>query len=252
MELERGGIVVIEDAAHACGSLYRDRKIGGLDRSAATCFSFQAVKNLAVGDGGMVTTDRVEVASALRRLRWVGIDKSTWDRTEVAAMEMESGIRRFAAYGWYYEVSELGYKYHMNDIAAAIGIVQLGKLDAANERWRAIAARYSDAFSSVEWIETPVKRAYTTSATHNYVIKTEHRDALNLHLRDREVATGVHYMPIHLQPHYRGRQHGPLPVAEHVWTRLLTLPLYPSLLDSEVDYVVESTIALPAVRGDGA
>lgn len=242
---EEKGIAVIEDAAHACGSSYGGRKIGGLERSALTCFSFQAVKNLAVGDGGMVTTNRVEVATALRRLRWVGIDKSTWDRTEEATMEIESGIRRFAHYGWYYEVSELGYKYHMNDIAAAIGLVQLRKLDAANERRRALATRYSKALSGVEWIETPVEKPYTTSATHNYVIKTPFRDELNLHLRDRDIATGVHYMPIHLQPHYRNRPHGPLPVAERVWTKLLTLPLYPSLLDTDVDDVVESILALP-------
>ena len=247
---DQHGVAVIEDAAHACGSLYRGRKIGGLERSWATAFSFQAVKNLSVGDGGMITTDHVEVVTALRRLRWVGIDKSTWDRTEEATMEIESGIRRFARYGWYYEVDDLGYKYHMNDIAAAIGLVQLGKLDAANDRRRDLASRYSAALDGVDWIETPVEKPFTRSATHNYVIKTARRDELNVHLRECEIATGVHYMPIHLQPYYRGRHHESLPVAESVWTRLLTLPLYPDLRDSDVDYVVESILALPSREGN--
>ena len=242
------GIAVIEDAAHACGSSYKGAMVGGLERSAITAFSFQAVKNLSVGDGGMITTNRLEIAAVLRRLRWVGIDKSTWDRTEEATMELESGIRRFARYGWYYEVSELGYKYHMNDIAAAIGLVQLAKLDAANERRRALAGRYTAGFAGVPWVETPVTSENTVSATHNYVIKTPYRDRLNTYLRDKEIATGVHYMPIHLQPYYRARSHGPLPVAERVWTQLLTLPLYPDLTDDEVDYVIESVMSLPDAR----
>lgn len=237
---DANGLAVIEDAAHACGSAYRGDRIGGLARTAATCFSFQAVKNLAVGDGGMVTSNRVEVVHALRRLRWVGIDKSTWDRTEHATMELETGTRRFAEYGWYYEVHELGYKYHMNDIAAAIGLVQLGKLEGANARRREIAQRYNRAFSDLDWLATPVLRDYALSATHNYAIKTRFRDDLNLHLRDCGIASGVHYMPIHLQPYYRQRKRVVLPTAERMWTNLLTLPLYPGLSDSQVDYVIES------------
>ena len=239
------GIAVIEDAAHACGSSYKGDMVGGLDRSAVTTFSFQAVKNLSVGDGGMITTNRLEIASDLRRLRWLGIDKSTWDRTEEATMEIESGIRRFAQYGWYYEVSELGHKYHMNDIAATIGLVQLGKLDSSNDRRRALACRYNERFAGTPWIETPVVKDYTLSATHNYVIKSAYRDDLNTYLRGKGIATGVHYMPIHLQPYYRRRAHGPLPVAEQVWTRLLTLPLYCDLTDDEVDYVIDSVLSLP-------
>lgn len=237
---EDHGIPVIEDAAHACGTTYDGQRVGGLGRTVMTCFSFQAVKNLAVGDGGMVTTNRVDLWQTLRRLRWVGIDKSTWDRTEEATMELESDIRRYASYGWYYEVHDLGFKYHMNDISAALGLAQLEKLERGNERRRAVAARYNQGFAGVDWLTTPVELPYTRSATHNYVIQTDLRDEINLGLKERDIATGVHYMPLHLQPYYRKRSHTSLPVAESVWTRLLTLPLYPGLTDEEADLVVDA------------
>ena len=239
-------LLVIEDAAHACGTEYKGRKVGGLDRSHATCFSFHAVKNLATGDGGMITFGRDDLVRKLSRLRWVGIDKSTWDRTEEVLNE--TGARRFARYGWYYEVQELGYKYHMNDITAAIGLVQLRKLDAMNGRRREIAERYTELFDGIDWIECPVERPYTRSAWHNYVIKTPYRDAMNLHLKDHGVATGVHYMPVHLHPLYRNLDELSLPVSERVWTSLLTLPLYPDLTDEQVRHIVDAVISYPAAN----
>lgn len=232
------GLIVVEDAAHACGSEYKKRKIGSTGD--ATCFSFHAVKNLATGDGGMITTDNKEVYELLKRLRWVGIDKSTWERTEAIGEAMKSERKEYGKYGWYYEVNELGYKYHMNDIAAAIGLVQLKELEKTNQRRREIVESYNQAFGDIEWIETPVEREYVKSAHHNYVIKTPYRDELNLYLRDKGIATGVHYMPIHLQPYYRKQFYAGVPVAEKVWTTLLTLPLYPDLTDEDFDYVVDS------------
>ena len=245
---ERNDLLVIEDAAHAMGAEYLGRRVGGHERSDAVCFSFQAVKNLCVGDGGMITFSRPELLPILSRLRWCGIDKSTWDRTEEVLAEQEGafGTRRYANYGWYYEIHDLGHKYHMNDIAAAIGLVQLAKLDRMNDRRRRIAGMYDRAFAGAGWLQTPVEPPHTRSAWHNYVIRTPHRDALNLFLRDRGVATGVHYMPIHLQPYYRDRERVSLPVAEQVWTELLTLPLYPDLTDEEVAYVVESVLEFGA------
>jgi perosamine synthetase len=221
--------IVIEDAAHACGAEYDNLKIGsGLLRTSATCFSFHAVKNLAMGDGGMISTQDGELAAKLRRLRWCGIDKDTWRRTEDGK-----------GYGWGYQVAELGYKCHMNDIAAAIGLVQLRKLDAANEKRRRLHIRYGEALNQLSWLEIPVVKSYARPSYHNYVIKTDHRDALHLFLRERGISTGVHYIPLHLQPYY----YDPavrLPVAERVWKRLLTLPLYPDLSIAEQDLVIEA------------
>ena len=225
------GLKVIEDAAHACGSRYENQLIGGLEQSALTCFSFHAVKNLATGDGGMITTNRSDIANKLNRLRWVGINRSTWERAD------------YSNYDWYYEIHELGYKYHMNDITAAIGLVQLDKLEAANKRRREIAAKYTEALKSVSWIDCPVERDYTKSACHNYVIKTPYRNSLNLYLKAKGISTGVHYMPLHLQPYYRKLSTAELPNAEDLWLKLLTLPLYPDLTDKEVAYIIESVLS---------
>ena len=193
----------------------------------------------------MVTTDRLDLYRTLQRMRWVGIDKSTWDRTEVALMELETGTRRYASYGWYYEVLELGWKCHMNDIAAVIGLAQLAKLEAANARRGEIVARYNHAFADVDWIQTPVVKPYARSAHHNYVVQTPCRDELHLYLREKGIATGVHYMPVHLHPYYRTRIKASVPVAEEIWTRLLTLPLYPALTDDQVEYVIEAVRSMP-------
>lgn len=231
------GYAVIEDAAHACGSTYNGLPIGGDARSDAISWSFHAVKNLACGDGGMITTHRPELVEALHRLRWCGIDKSTWDRAD-----------GFKQYGWYYEVRELGYKCHMNDIAAAIGRVQLAKLPAMNARRREIAAFYTAALEELDWLRVP-RIQFGTSSWHMYVIRTSHRDALNLYLKGKDIATGVHYYPIHLQPYYRSRGYVKLPVTERVWKTLLTLPMYPDLTDAEVEYVAETIRGFEPGRG---
>jgi len=241
----QNGFFVIEDASHACGSTYKNENIGGLEQSKMSCFSFHAVKNLATGDGGMITTNSFELVHLLKRLRWVGIDKSTWDRTEDVTMEMQTKIRNYSTYGWYYEVNDLGYKYHMNDITATIGLVQLQKLEKANEQRRKVVTIYQNSFKDVKWLERPIEKEYTHSAWHNYVIKTPYRDKLNLHMKELGIATGVHYMPIHLQPYYRNKTFVSLPKAEKVWTTLLTLPLYPNLSDVEVNRVIEAVLSLP-------
>jgi len=232
-------VAVVEDAAHACGAEYCGTRIGSNLFSPLVCFSHHAVKNLTCGEGGMVTTSDAAIAESLCRLRWCGIDKSTWGRTE----EVKAGTRgQYGKYGWYYEIDRLGYKCHMSDLNAAIGLVQLEKLEVSNIMRRSIVDFYQDAFADLGWLERPVKRDYCKSSWHLYHIKLEkpeYRDRLNLFLRDRDIATGVHYMPIHLQPYYRDQGQPSLPVAEDVWQRILTLPLYPGLTTDEIGQVVE-------------
>ena len=133
----------------------------------------------------------------------------------------------------------------MNDITAVIGLAQLDKLDAANARRSEIVARYNAAFLGVDWIETPALKEYAQSAHHNYVIQTPCRDRLHLYLREKGIATGVHYMPVHLHPYFRARFKAAVPVTEETWPRLLTLPLYPDLTDRQVEYVIKSILEMP-------
>lgn len=231
----RNGLRVIEDASHACGSTYKRKKIGGL--SDLTCFSFHAVKNLATGDGGMVTTDDRKLAEKMRRLRWMGINQGTWAREELV---QQKGYRQ---YGWYYEVTDLGYKCHMNDLNAAIGLVQLGKLAHMNARRTRLADRYDQALGGLRWLRTPVYRPYVRSAKHNYVIRTEKRDQLNVFLKQKMISSGVHYFPVHLHPYYREHGlHADVPVTERVWKTLLTLPLYPTLSFADQDRVINAIV----------
>lgn len=226
-------LTVIEDAAHACGSVYNGKRIGSI--SPLTCFSFHAVKNLSTGDGGMITTNDKTYAEKLKRLRWMGITKDTWKRLE----SVSSSPKQSAGYGWFYEVTELGYKCHMNDITAAIGLVQLSKLEKANAIRRKLANNYTDKLSKISGIELPVATINTVSAQHNYVIKTKDRDSLHLYLRDNKISTGVHYMPVHLHPFYR-EMYPNLELSETdlVWNRLLTLPLFPTLKSVDQNIVI--------------
>lgn len=227
---KKHNLYIVEDAAHACGGEFKGKKLGSIGDLA--CFSFQAVKNLAVGDGGMIVTDNKEWYERLKKLRWLGITKDTWSREEI---ETKEGLR----YSWYYNIEELGFKYHLNDIAAALGLVQLKKLNQLNNKRRQLIERYFKNLKDISWIELPVEKEYTKSAWHNYVIKTEHRDRLNNYLTDQGISTGVHYIPNNHYEMYR-RFGQPTPTAEEVWTKLLTLPLYPDLTDAEQDQVINN------------
>lgn len=202
------GLPLLYDCAHACGGYPTGNK--------TAVWSFHAVKNLAAGDGGMITTDDEQFCERAKRLRWLGIDRNTWDRTN----EQQ--------YQWEYHVDEIGYKYHMNDITAAIALVQLEKLKDMQERRKALAQIYKQHLPE----EVKVMLHKQHSSRHLYVIRTRDRDDLAAYLRDKGISTGVHYKPIHL---YHCYGIGPtLPVAERVWKEILTLPLFPDMKEEQV------------------
>lgn len=221
-------LMVIEDAAHAAGARYKDKPVGSI--SPLTCFSFHPVKNLATGDGGMVTLDNEEWDARLRRLRWLGINKDTWVR---------SRDKDTSQYSWEYDVDEVGFKCHSNDINSAIALVQLGRLPQTNARRRAICQLYNEGLADLDWLQLPVEKEGVFSATHNYVVRCDQRDKLGAWLQEYRIATGMHYIPNHLHAVYKPYVTEPLPVVEREWTRLLTLPLYPAMTDSEVSYIID-------------
>ncbi len=216
---------VVEDAAHGCGGEYKGRKLGSLGNLG--CFSFHAVKNLSTGEGGMITTEDAEIYGKLLKLRWMGISKDTWSREE-----------KDEKYSWYYNVEEIGFKCHMNDIPAAIGLVQLKKLDRMNQRRKEITGLYNQGLRGFSWLEIPIVKSYAASSHHNYVIKTEKRDQLNIYLQGRGISTGVHYIPNNHYDMYRSFR-GHTPVSDSVWKKLLTLPLFPDLKDEEVGFIIQ-------------
>jgi len=227
----KNNLYVIEDTAHGCGGQYKEKKLGSIGH--VGCFSFHAVKNLATGDGGMITTNNKELYERFKKLRWLGINKDTWTR------EKKGKADDLKQYTWYYEIEEMGYKCHMNDINAAIGLVQLKKLDEMNQRRRQITEFYNKAFKDIDWIETPVEKEYTKSANHNYVIKSKYRDKLNQHLSDKGISTSVHYVPNNFYDIFK-KYKSHTPVTEEVWTKILNLPIYPDMTQDDLDYVIKN------------
>jgi perosamine synthetase len=209
------GVPSIYDCAHAIGS--------GFDAGGKLCcWSFHAVKNITTGDGGMITTDDEELYQRARRLRWLGIEKSTWADVD-------------RAFPWEYRIEEVGFKYHMNDIAAALGLAQLEKLDEMQAIRHVLVQQYLEELNGVPGIELPPYEP--NSSWHLFVIRTPYRDELSLYLRDRGINTGAHYKPIHLYPLFHEYA---LPVAEREWPKLLTLPLFPALTSSQVSQICEA------------
>lgn len=230
----RHGIPWLEDAAHAIGARYRGAPVGSL--ATATAFSFHAVKNLAMGEGGAMTTADGALADRVRRLRWFGIGQDTWTRS------------RDGRYAWDYDVEEIGFKAHLSDVAASIGLVQLKRqpvLDAARRR---LVERYADAFVDLDWLELPGERPEVARAWHLYAVRLDDRDRLIDHLAAHGIASSVHYRPTHLHTAFR-EYATHLPVTEAIWPRLLTLPLYPDLSDIDQDRVIQAVRSFrPRVR----
>lgn len=217
------GIALVEDAAHACGARYGDRRVGGGGRLVA--FSFHAVKNLPMADGGALVTSSADVAARARRLRWFGITRETFDRTSATG------------YAWDYDVTELGFKLHTNDVAAALGLAGLGHLEVGNRRRAEIVERYRAALEPLDGIALTRRLPGRTSANHLAVALAERRDDLVRALAGRGVETGVHYRPSY---DYALFASDPLPGVEAFWRRAVSLPLHLTLTDEDVERVIEA------------
>jgi len=222
-------LFVIEDCAHATGGKYKGKMLGSIGDIG--CFSFHAVKNLTTGDGGMMTLNKKDWYERLLKLRWCGIDKSTFERSK-------------NGYSWRYSVDELGYKYHMNDITAVIGLAQMKTLEKDNMIRMACAQSYYDVLKDISWIKLPPGHFDKDRVWHNYVIQTEHRDELNKYLAAQGISTGVHYDPINYHKVF-GRirvnhNDNNLPVTVRVAKNILTLPLYPDMVGKDFAKIVSA------------
>ncbi len=225
------GLHVIEDAAHAVGAEYRGQKIGRL--GLAACFSFYATKNLCTGEGGMLTTDDGALAERARNLCLHGMSRDAWGR-----------------YGrggsWRYDVLEAGFKYNLSDLASALGIHQLRKLDMFNRRRAELAAFYREQLAGLP-LALPMELPETRSAWHLYPVRvlsdTMSREQVIEGLRARNIGSSVHFIPLHLMTFYRdtfGCREGDFPVAESVFRRILSLPLFARMSNADVERVADA------------
>lgn len=221
----RNGLRVIEDAAHAFGSYYKNRRVGSFGDVA--CFSFDGIKNITSGEGGCVVTSDESVLQQVRDARLLGVEKDTEQRY--------AGGR-----SWEFQVQMQGWRYHMSNIMAAIGLVQLERFTDLAEKRQMLARHYDVRLRGRAGI-TVLPHDYNDVVPHIYVIRIaglRDRDKLRAWLTDQGIQTGVHYQPNHWLKYFRvGDMSLPLPVVDMVYPELLTLPLHPDLHAQDVEFV---------------
>jgi dTDP-4-amino-4,6-dideoxygalactose transaminase len=230
---------VIEDAAHALPTRYHGRMVGTLGD--ITCFSFYATKTITTGEGGMATTDNPEWAERMRIMSLHGISKDAW--------------KRYTAEGsWYYEVLFPGYKYNLTDLAAAIGIHQLRKCEQFWQIRQRYAAMYHEGLKDIPELTLPPLAAEGQQhAWHLYVLRLNleqlriSRNEFIELLKQQQIATSVHFIPLHLHPYYRntfGYRPADFPQASAVFERIVSLPIYPKMTEADVTYVIDAVRAI--------
>lgn len=221
-------ITVIEDAAHALGATYCGRKVGTLGDMA--CFSFYPTKNISTGEGGMLTTQDPQLAHRVRVLSLHGISRDAW--------------KRYGPDGsWRYDILDAGFKYNMTDLSAALGIHQLEKLPGFLKRRVELAEQYRHLLADLP-LKLPTVLPNIESAWHLYPVQVQSsrvsRDQLIATLRAHNIGTSVHFIPLHLMSYYQrrfGYQRGEFPVAESVFNRIVSLPFFPRMTDSDIERV---------------
>ena len=219
---------VIEDAAHSMPSSYKGVSIGALEQTDITCFSFYATKTLSTGEGGMATTFNDTYAKSMKINRLHGISKDAWDRYTTKG-------------AWYYEIVDNGCKYNTTDINSSIGLVQLRKQNVLRSKREIIANKYNEAFKSEGNIILPFLKEDRITSWHLYVIKIENRDEIIEKLKASGVGCSVHFIPVHKHPYYKnkyGYKNEDYPIANKVFDKSLSLPIYPDMSDEEIEYVI--------------
>ncbi|WP_456055851.1 UDP-4-amino-4,6-dideoxy-N-acetyl-beta-L-altrosamine transaminase [Agathobacter sp.] len=227
------GLIVIEDGAHALGSVYKGKKIGRL--SDMTTFSFHPVKPITTGEGGMIVTDNEEFYKKMALFRSHGITR------DASMMTRNDGP-------WFYQQFDLGYNYRITDIQCALGCSQMKKLDRFLARRKEIVARYNEAFAECDNIITPYQLSDTESGWHLYIVQVKNCDRRQVFeaMREKGIGVNVHYIPVYMHPYYQ--EHGYENVhcanAEEIYSHIISLPLYPGLTSEQQDYVIDTLKSL--------
>ncbi|QPW52053.1 UDP-4-amino-4,6-dideoxy-N-acetyl-beta-L-altrosamine transaminase (plasmid) [Bacillus thuringiensis] len=230
---KENNLIIIEDAAHALGATYKNKRIGSIGDM--TMFSFHPVKHITTGEGGVITTNNPLFYEKLVQFRTHGIERNPH--------------KLFENHGpWYYEMQFLGYNYRITDIQAALGISQLSKLDSFVKIRKKYVDIYNKEFSSLSEIIIPKQLPQTSSSWHLYIIRLNtkllkcNRKEVYEALQRENIGVNVHYIPVHLQPFYQklGFEKGICPQAENVYEEIITLPLFPKMTEADVWDVIQA------------
>jgi len=231
---EEHNLVVIEDAAHAIGAEYKDKKIGTI--SPLTCFSFYATKNITTSEGGMAATNNEEYADKIKRISLFGIDKDAW--------------KRYSKTGsWFYDVKFLGYKYNMTDLQASLGLHQLKRIESFLKTRERYAQIYNKELGSLNEIETPFVKKDIKHARHLYpiLIKPDsiniNRDQFIEELKRYNIGTSVQFIPLHLHSYYKDKfefNKGEFPITEDIYERIINIPISPKIKEEDIMYIINA------------
>ena len=227
------GLIVIEDGAHALGSVYKGKKVGSM--SDMTTFSFHPVKPITTGEGGMIVTDNEDFYKKMILFRSHGITRDD------SMMTRNDGP-------WFYQQFNLGYNYRITDIQCALGCSQMKKLHRFLARRKEIVARYNEAFADCDNIITPYQLSDTESGWHLYIVQVKKCDRRQVfeNMRENGIGVNVHYIPVYMHPYYQ--EHGYENVhcanAEEIYSHIISLPLYPGLTSEQQDYVIDTLKSL--------
>lgn len=227
------GCWIIEDACHSPGGYFCDSNsiaqlAGNGEYADVSIFSFHPVKHIAAGEGGMITTNNEGIYKRLLNLRSHGV-------------QQDFSKRIFDDSLWYYEMQELGYNYRLTDIQAALANSQLQRAEIGLKKRQEIARKYKAFFADKNYIKGQ-SGTIDGHAYHLYVIEVERRKELHSHLRDSNIFAQIHYIPLHLMPYYRdlGWKEGEFPVAEAYYMNCISLPMYPTITDEELEFVMST------------
>lgn len=235
---DKYNLFVSEDAAHAIDTFYKGDIIG--KKGDCASFSFYATKNICTGEGGMLTTNREDIAEKARVISSHGMSKAAWNRYGKGG-------------SWRYDIEYPGHKYNMFDIQAALAKTQMDKLPAMQARRKEIVKTYKEAFKDLDSISLPGEAEYTTHSWHLYVVRlnldklTIDRDKFIELMSEANIGTSVHFIPVHLMSYYRenyGYKEGDFPVTEEYFNRILSLPLYPKMTDDDVQDVINAVTSI--------
>ena len=227
------GLIVIEDGAHALGSVYKGKKVGSM--SDMTTFSFHPVKPITTGEGGMIVTDNEDFYKKMILFRSHGITRDD------SMMTRNDGP-------WFYQQFDLGYNYRITDIQCALGCSQMKKLDRFLALRKEIVAHYNEAFADCDNIITPYQLSDTESGWHLYIVQVKNCDRRQVFekMREKGIGVNVHYIPVYMHPYYQ--EHGYENVhcanAEEIYSHIISLPLYPGLTSEQQDYVIDTLKSL--------
>ncbi|MFC1771266.1 DegT/DnrJ/EryC1/StrS family aminotransferase [Candidatus Margulisiibacteriota bacterium] len=223
---KKHNLKIIEDASHALPATYKNKTIGTIGD--ITCFSFYTSKTLCTAEGGMAVTNNKDYAEKIRIKRLHGLNRDAWERYQ-------------GQKSWYYEAIDIGRKYNPTDINASLGLAQLQKLDWMHKRRQEIAEKYTSELSPTS-LALPFIDPNRKTSWYLYVLKSDNRDHLMEKLHQAGIETSVHFLPVHKHKYYKnkfGYNNEDFPVANSVFEKSLSLPIYPGLQEDETDYIIQ-------------